>query len=289
MTESAQWYKGLTHSYVPVTKGKPEGHEGKWPEGMSSTCRKDPMLKALYPEGCPICTSPFKTKWGKTMEEAAQDHRYTLMVEREEVVGDGSPEMGGPEFKGQKGYVDKLVDVPVYDAEGKPTKETVKRPSIVIVSGTMYQIFNNLKIAGESYGSLRERDFRVKKVENPNSKGALFNWVGLDKIPSILPTTPAWEVYQDAIANWVPGGLSVPRVIGERSAPAYYERFWTTDGVLQLPSAQATHSTGFSPASASSGGSISAAPAAEEPNEEKLAAMRARIMGNQAAPASAES
>lgn len=292
LSESKHWYKGLTHPYIPTTKPQPEGHEGKWPAGMSATCRKDPMLAGagLYPEGCPLCTAPFKTKFGKTMEEARQDQRYSLFVEREEVVGDGTPEMGGPEFLGKKGYVDKMVDVPIYDAEGNPTKETVKRPSIVIVPGTMYQVYGNLKTAGEAYGDLRERDFRVKRIANPNGKGDLYSWVGLDKIDSILPTTPAWGIYMDAVANWVPGGLSVPRFIGERSAAAYYDRFWTNNGVLFIPATPASQSTGFAPAGASpaGAGSVSAPPAHEEPDEEKLAQMRARIMGNQT-PASAES
>lgn len=287
LAESPDWYKGLTHPFVPVTKGKPEGYEGKWPEGMSATCRKDPMLAAYYPEGCPICTSPFKTKFDKTMEEARQDQRYTLMVEREEVVGDGTPEMGGPEFLGKKGYQDKMVEVPVYDAEGKPTKETVKRPSIVIVSGTMYSMFGALKATGEAHGSLRNNDFRVKRTPNPTGRGDTYLWVGLPAIPSINPTTPAWQIYMDAVANWVPGGLSVARFIGERSSAAYYDRFWTTNGVFQFKPVPASTSNGFAPATspAPGAGSIGSAPVSEEVDQDKLAAMRARVMGAAAAAA----
>lgn len=281
LIESKDWYRGLTHRWVQVTKPKPEGHEGKWPEGMSATCRKDSLLKKIYPDGCPICSSPLRTKFDKTMEESATDLRYTLAIEREEVVGDGSPEMGGPEFAGQKGWVDKMVEVPVYDAEGKPTKETVKRPSVVIVSGTMYQMFGSLKQLGEAYGTLLDRDFRVKRIKNPSGNGDIYQWIGLDKIPAIQPGTDAWAIYQDAVKNWVPGGLSLARVIGEKSSPAYYERFWTTDGVFQMPNTKAaTPTTGFVPASS--------AVASEEPDADKLAAMRARIMGG-SAPASAES
>lgn len=285
LSESPDWYKGLTHNFVEVTKPKPEGQEGKWPSVMAATCRKDPMLAGVYPDGCPICSSPLKNKYDKTMEEARQDLRYTLMVEREEVVGDGSPEMGGAEFLGKKGYVDKMIDVPIYDAEGKPTKETVKRPSIVIVSGTMYTMFGALKNTGEAYGTLRNNDFRVKRVQNPTGRGDTYLWVGLPAIPSISPTTPAWQIYLEAVANWVPGGLSVARFIGERSSEAYYDRFWTTNGVFQFKSSPVAASNGFAPAPASApgAGSIASAPVSEEVDEDKLAAMRARVMGNRAA------
>jgi hypothetical protein len=281
LAESKDWYRALSHRYVTVTKGKPEGHEGKWPEGMSATCRRDGLLKKLYADGCPICSSPLKTKFDKTMEESAADLRYTLAVEREEVTGDGSPAMGGPEFLGQKGWVDKMVDVPIFDSEGKATKETVKRPSIVILSGSMYQMFGALKATGEGYGTLRDRDFRVKKIANPSGKGDVFLWTGLDRIDSIKPGTEAWGIYEETVKAWVPGGLSLARIIVEKSAAPYYERFWTTDGVFQMPgqSRNAVTSTGFTPASA--------ATPTEEPDAAKLAAMRARIMGNSPAPADA--
>lgn len=286
LSESKDWTRALTHRFVPVTKPKPEGQEGNWPEFMGATCRKDSVLKQFYPDGCPICTSPLKTKFNKTMEEDAKDLRYTLMIEREEVVGDGSPEMGGPENKGVKGYTDKLIDVPIFDQDGKPTKETVKRPSVVIVSGTMYQMLTALKGLGEAYGTLRDRDFKVKRISNPSTKGDIYQWIGLDRIDSIRPGSDHWAYYEEAVKAWVPGGLSAARVVGEKSAAPHYERFWTTDGVFQLPgqSRVGSPASGFSPASNFSPSAASQAP---EPDADKLAAMRARIMGNSPAPADA--
>lgn len=287
LSESPDWYRARSHRFVPVSKPKPEGQEGNWPKAMTGTCRKDSMLSRIYPDGCPICSSPLKTKYDKTMEEDAKDLRYTLAVEREEVVGDGSPEMGGAEFFGQKGWVDKMVNVPIFDSEGKATKETVKRPSIVILSGTMYQMFNGLKSVGEAYGTLRDRDIRVKRVSNPTGNGDTYQWIGLEKIPTILPGTDAWKIYEETVKAWMPGGLSLARLIVEKSAAPYYERFWTTDGIFQMPGQTRSASTGFTPAA--SGSSAPSTPASSGPPDPTLLeAMRNRIMGGGAAPAADE-
>lgn len=282
--ESSEWFRARTHRFVPVSKPKPEGQEGRWPQYMSATCRKDSVLRQYFPDGCPICTSPLRTRFDKTMDEAAEDLRYTLMVEREEVIGDGSPEMGGEQFRGVKGIVDKMIDVPVFDEKGEPIKDQfVKRPSIVIVSETMYKMFGAIKAVGEAYGSLRNQDIKIKRIPNPNGKkGDIYQAIGLKEIDSIKPGTEHWQTYLDAVQAWTPDptGLSVARVVIQKADKDHYERFFTTDGQFVLPKQAAPVSNGFAP----SGGEAAppsapkAAPA-QEVDEEKLAAMKARVMG----------
>lgn len=292
LMESKDWFRALTHPFVAVTKAAPEGHEGNWPKGLSTTCRKDGNLKRFYPDGCPVCMSPLRTKFDKSMEESAKDLRFTLAVEREEVVGDGSIEMGGPEALGKKGYADKMIEVPVWDENGNAVKDQfVKRPSIVIVSGSMFQMFGSLKALGETYqdmGGLRGRDFKVKRIPNPSGRnGDIYMWAPLSPVDSIAPGTAHWATYDEAIKAWTPKGLSLARTIIEKSADAFYERFFTTNGVLVMPAPKPAQATsGFAVPSGTTAPSVAAPAAAPDPD--KLAAMAARIMKQPGVPAQAE-
>jgi hypothetical protein len=284
LMDSKDWFRARTHKFVNVTKPKPEGYEGKWPEMMTGTCRKEPLFKKLYPGGCPLCASPLRNKFDKTMEESAQELRYTLAVEREEVTGDGSPEMGGPELEGKKGWQDKMIKVPVFDDKGEPIKDQFElHPSIVIISGTMFQMFAALKALGEAYdGTLKDRDYRVKRVPNPNpsSKGDIFVWIPLTPIDAIKPGTDHWDTYLAAIKAWTPTGLNLARIIVEKSSEEFYDRFFTTDGVYVVPQQARPRTGGFSVASTPSVSTPS-----EAPDADKLAAMRARVLSQQPAAA----
>lgn len=265
LAEANAWRIALTHRFVPVQKGAPEGHEGKWPEMMSATCRKDQNLAKYYPQGCAICAMPGQTKYGKTWEKATEPLRYMLAVEREMVkAADGSIVIQ-----------DKTVDVPVFDDQGNETKETTTVPSLLIVNATMYQFFSNLKALWESYGSITNRDFRVTKIKNPSGKGTLLQVIALDSTPDIRPGSEHWEMYEIAQQLWVPGGLRLPQLIGEKSEDSHYERFWTTNGVVlpkgSVPTVAATAAPTASPVA----------------SEDRLAAMRARALGQKQTPEAA--
>jgi hypothetical protein len=285
LMESKDWFRARTHKFVPVTKPKPQDHEGKWPEMMTATCRKEPLFKKLYPNGCPLCDSPVRNKFDKTLEESVQELRYTLAVEREEVIGDGSPEMGGPEYAGKKGWQDKMIQVPVFDDRGEPIKDKFElHPSIVIISGTMFQMFGALKALGESYETLKDRDYQLKRVPNPNpnSKGDIFVWIPLTPIDAIKPGTEHWGTYLDAVKAWTPMGLNLARTIVEKSSEEYYDRFFTTNGVYVIPQKDRPKTAGFSAAQSSP--SVQATSDPVDPD--KLAAMRARVLA-QPTPAAA--
>lgn len=276
LQESSQWVKGLTHVF-PVAKAAPKDHEGKWPEFMSATCRQDEMLASYYPDGCPICKVPGTNKFNKTWERAAQVMRYTLAVEREQYESDQRRPDGKPVMLTR----DKTVKIPVFDPDsGKAIEgETIEVPSIVIVSGTMYQMFSSLKAIGASYGSLTNCDFKISRIDNPSGNGTIYQILPVMENTGVAPGTEHWEMYENAVKLWTPKGLRLKQLIGERSEEGFYDRFFTTNGVVLKHPGGGTQ--------AASGTSAATGP--QQANPDMLQAMKDRIAKQQgAAPAPAE-
>lgn len=265
LQDSKDWYRAQTHRFFP-TKAEPSDYEGKWPTFMPATCRKDPAFAALY-DGCPICVSGHKNKFGKVVR--AEDLRYTLAIEREAYTG----------TDGKKAYRDKMVEIPVLDEKGEPTEEKIEVPSVVIVSQTMYMMMGALKACGESYdNTLRDRDYRIKRVKNPSGNGTVYQVFPLDKTPEIAPGTDHWEFYNLAVQAF---GLKLPTLIYNKSTDDYYKRFFLEeDGYCSV---DVRRETGELPPAAKAAGKPSipqqptAANAPTTPDADALAAMRARI------------
>jgi hypothetical protein len=265
LQESKDWYRAQTHRFFP-TKGEPADYEGKWPSFMPATCRKDPAFAGLYPDGCPICVSGHKNKYGKVVR--AEDLRYTLAVEREPYTDEN----------GRKAYRDKIVEIPVLDEKGELTEEKIQVPSVVIVSQTMYMLMGALKACGESYETLRDRDYRIKRVKNPSGSGTIYQVFPLDKTPDILPGSDHWEFYDLAVQAF---GIKLATLIYNRSTDDYYKKFFLEpDGYCSV---DVRRETGELPPAAKAANKPSipqqptAANAPQTPNADALAAMRARI------------
>jgi hypothetical protein len=271
LQESKDWFRVQTHRFFP-TKAEPSDYEGKWPGFMPATCRKDPAFADRYAEqgGCPICSSGHKNKFGKVVR--AEDLRYTLAVEREAYTDEN----------GKKAYRDKMVEIPILDEKGEPTEEKISAPSVVIVSQTMYMMMSALKACGESYDTLRDRDYRIKRVKNPSGNGTIYQVFPLDKTPDIAPGTEHWEFYDLAVQAH---GLKLPTLIFAKSTNEYYERFFLEeDGFTSVDVRRETGE--LAPAARATGGSKggpsipaqpTAANAPTRPDADALAAMRARI------------
>lgn len=267
LDESRDWFRARTHRFIP-TKAEPADYEGKWPSMLPATCRKEPAFSGLYPDGCPICVSGLKNKFGR---DAARpdDLRYTLAIEREQYT----------DANGKKAYRDKMVEIALLDDEGKPTEEKVTVPSVVIVSNTMYMMMGALKACGESYDTLRDRDYRIKRVKNTSGKGTIYQVFPLDKTPDIAPGTEHWSLYELAVDAF---GLKLPTLIYNKSTDDYYQRFFLEeDGFI---SADVRRETGeLAPASrsaakpSSSPSTPAASSSADIPDADRLAALRARI------------
>lgn len=276
LSESKDWFRASTHRFYP-TKAAPADHEGKWPSMMPATCRKEPAFAALYPNGCPICISGYLGTYKKGSR--ADDLRYTLAIEREVVIGDGSEAMGGEAMKGKKGYRDKQVEIPILDADGKPTEEKITVPSVVIVSNTMYMMMGALKACGESYETLCDRDYRIKRVKNPTGNGTTYQVFPLDKTPEIAPGTEHWAFYDLAVEAF---GLKLPTIIYNKSTDDYYNRFFLeedgfTSADVRRTTGELTPASKAAPAAKSSSSPTPAAAPVATPDADALAAMRARI------------
>lgn len=265
LQESKEWYRARTHRFFP-TKAKPADFEGNFPSAMPATCRLEQAFAQLYPNGCPICQSGYKNKFGK--ENKGDDLRYTLAVEREQYVDAET---------GKKAYRDKMVEIPILGEDGKPTEEKLSVPSIVIVSNTMYMLMNSLKSCGESYDTLLDRDYRIKRVKNPSGTGTIYQVFPLDKIEGIAPGTEHWEYYQLAVDAF---GIKLPTMIYSKSTDEYYNKFFLEDD--GFTSVDVRRETGeLAPATKetgkSGGGSTPSGSATPTPNADALAAMKARI------------
>jgi hypothetical protein len=278
LTDSRDWYRAATHRFFP-TKAAPADFEGKWPSVMPATCRKDKALvdAGLYPDGCPVCDSGFKDQYNKPPRPA--DLRFTLAIEREVVMGDGSDAMGGPAMKGKKGYRDKQVEIPIMDDEGKPTEDKITVPSVVIVSNTMYMMMGALKACGETYETLTDRDYRIKRVKNPNGTGTTYQVFPLDKTPDIAPGTDHWKFYEFAQEAF---GISLAELIYRRSTDDYYNRFFLeedgyTSADIRRASGELAAASKTGPSKSNSSSPTPATAHVPTPDAESLAAMRARI------------
>lgn len=279
LQDSPDWFRASTHRFIP-TKAEPADYEGKWPSMLPATCRKEKSFAPVYGPDviCPICISGIKNKFDRDASKP-DDLRWTLAIERQQVEGDGSEAMGGPEMKGKIGYRDKQVEIPILDADGKPTDEKITVPSVVIVSNTMYMMMGSLKANGETYGTLRDRDYKIKRVDNPSGKGTTYQVFPLDKNPAILPGTEHWAFYDLAVEAF---GLNLPTLIFNKSKEDYYKKFFLEeDGFLSVDVRRQTGALAPAKTAAaktsSSSGATPATTHVETPNADALAAMKARI------------
>lgn len=264
LSESKDWYRARTHRFFP-TKAEPVDVEGKWPSAMPATCRKDPALSALYENGCPICVSGYKNKFGKMV--GADDLRYTLAVERERYTDTAT---------GKRAYRDKMVEIPIIGDDGKPTGEKVTIPSIVIVSQTMYMMMGSLKACADSYETLRDRDYLIKRVKNPSGTGTIYQVYPLDRVNDILPGTEHWEFYDLAVSAM---GIDLPTLIYNKSTDDYYKRFFLEeDGYCSVDVRRETGELSAAvKAVKGNGDSAPSSSAPVTPDSEMLAKMRERI------------
>jgi hypothetical protein len=168
-----EWPSVEVHTMVPVQKKQPEGRRS-WPKTIPAICRRTklpdatpadvqatmPYFPYLYPD-CYICDHIRKAD-GKAIGRSSRS--FTLLVVREEVRGDGSPELGGETNKGKLlGYKDRMKEVQVTDATGKPTGDIEKVRDIQIVQQAYSNFFIHLEGMAGVHGTLLDRDYFIKR------------------------------------------------------------------------------------------------------------------------------
>lgn len=227
LDDAPDWYVLRMHRFFPTKKAPADfkaGEGKKWPESMTAACRKDKAFAEEY-DSCPLCEK------GKSMEPDQYGNSrsktaslvYALAVRREKIVCDGSAAMGGAANKGKKAIVDRMVELDELGSDGKPTGNKKSVPDIRIVSNTMFSLFGGLKSAFETFDSITDRDFQIKREKAPNGKGTVHTSVGLDKIDALQPGKPRWKTYEEALEFYA---LDLGDMLEHQASDEFYNRWF---------------------------------------------------------------
>lgn len=191
------------HQFM-LTRSKPEGYQGNWPQTMGAVCRKDKAFDPAFPD-CWLCDNG-RNQAGKNPRP--QLRYWAVAVEREEVFEDGK----------LVGYKDKRRKVAVIGKDGKPTGDEAEERAIVIVNQPGKTFFGPLGAFGKVYGTVLDRDYYIKR------KGG-----GLDTDYDIVPLTPI--AGYDMRDPEVRSRYNIPdlgKMISDLASDDFYARYFDT-------------------------------------------------------------
>jgi hypothetical protein len=161
------WITVKQHGGLKVTRPRPAGYTGNWPETMGAICRRDPMFAARY-SNCYPCEHMLVHRGqhaGKP--ERASDRTWALAVLREEVFG--SPEMveagqcTPAEVGKSLGVRTKRREVKVLDKDGKETGEVRSEPEVVWINQGEKNFFGALTSLTGREVTILDRDLEVER------------------------------------------------------------------------------------------------------------------------------
>lgn len=304
LTDSPDWFYVQQHAGVK-TKAAPSDwpQDRKFPESMPAICRYDKAfqadpehgLEAVYAD-CAICDLEIESNYGR--KATASTRVYALAILREEVLGTEEMVAAGqitPEMVGKRvGFKDatREVEVPkkddkgetIKDAEGKAVLEKVVEPAIIVVNQAVGNYFAGLQSMYGMYGTVLDRDYAVQ--QHNEMKDVDYNHIPMDPIASLKPGTEGWGRYEKAIEEQGES-VDIEALLMDRSSDEYYALFF--DPRVSAPKRENEGGN-----NTPQGGGQAQAPTAQQqtaPNgdvdQDKLAAMRARVRGD-AAPAPAQ-
>lgn len=268
ITDYSDWIHTAEHTSVP-TKAEPKGWKGKWPKALSAVCRNDKQFEGFY-NGCYICDAKITNDYGRVIGNPTRI--WVLAVVREEVIGDGSEEMGGAAKKGKRiGTTDKITEVEVTDKDGKPTGEIVLQKEYVIVNFAHKNYFSGLAAYYSEFETCCDRDYRIKRVGEGTD--TMYTHVALEQTPNLMPGTEKWQTrYLDDLAK---REIDLDEIVLEKSSDEYYAKFFD-------PSKK------WEPKGEGDEGGTVVEDTSDEPGEPdedekaKMEALRARVQGQRA-------
>jgi len=290
------WITVLQHSMVP-TKPKPEGFEGNWPKSMGAVCRNDKVFKARYGD-CYIDTMPPRPG-RKTSAGSART--WAIAVLREEVIGDGTPALGGEEWKGKVvGVRDKMKEVAQVDKDGNPTGETKMVRQYVKINQGWKNFFALLSGHAGHFKTVLDRDYWITR-EGMGQDDTVYTITPADSItfPADHPKFPGQKFdLRDAAqrAEFYPDMPDLRKIVAEQASNEFFNRFFVPEDRLygdgsKGPEFGTKKAPAGSPAAGGppTPGNAPATPKTEAsaPNMEALAALKSRITGGGDAPAAA--
>lgn len=225
LTEKDDWIVVNQHQMIP-TKPKPSGYDGNWPDKMGSVCRADEAFEGVYytdaesrKSACYICEFMVD---GKNIKKPG-GRTWALAVLREEVLGDGSDDLGGPEMKGKVlGIRDQVREVAKIGEDGKPTGDTYMEKAVVVVNMGYKNFFSALTGFAGHYGTVLDRDYLVKRSGNDTS--TVYQIIPLD--PIILEGGKKYDLREaEFMARYAPVP-DLEALITERTTDEFYGRFF---------------------------------------------------------------
>lgn len=166
LSDHTDWLTVDQHQIIP-TKPKPSDYEGQnWPEKMGAVCRNTKMEngRLLYEnlgetEPCYICANIVD---GKKIKRPSS-RTWAIACIREEVIGDGSDQLGGEAMKGKRvGYRDATRTV-TRKKEGSEETEDVIEKALIFVNQGWKNFFTTLKGFAGHFGTLCDQDFKITR------------------------------------------------------------------------------------------------------------------------------
>lgn len=214
LTDADEWIVVDQHQMI-LTKPKPDGFEGNWPEKMGAVCRKDPAFE--YGE-CYICENIVDGK--KVKRPAARS--WALACLREEVQEEGRV----------VGYKDATRTVTRKKQGGKDDEtEEITEKSIVVVNLGYKNFFGILQGFAGFYGTVTDRDYVIQR--SGSSTDTTYSIIPLDPID--VPVKKDGQPIGESARlgkfhpNWserYATDLDLERIVSERASAEFYARFF---------------------------------------------------------------
>lgn len=275
------WITVDQHSMIPTKAAPPkepgDDKERAWPKAMGAVCRNDKIFKVRYGD-CYICT--MKKPDGKKYYPG--NRTWALGVLREEVLGDGTPEFGGPERKGQVlGVRDKTKEVVVVGEDGKIVEGEVKVVKCYVkVNMGWKNFFGPLSGLAGYYHTVLDRDYHILR-EGTGPNDTIYTFAPMDPI-SMADGTMFDVRNPDVRAKYYADAPDLRTFVAEQASTEFYQRFFIPGVFTKAPTgAAAATKTADGPAV------VPAAPSSE-PSTERLTALKDRIVGYGPAAAAAD-
>lgn len=213
VTDAPDWIVVDQYGFLP-TKPKPQGYDGNWPTHMTAVSRSDPALKGMFEDD--FVAEHMRKPDGKPYKPSPRT--WALACMREEVIGDGSEELGGPDMKGKRlGFRDQTREVTRKKPDSDETETTIEK-AIVVLNMGYKNFFSALDGFYRTYGTLLDRDYVV--MRKGEGTATQYQIAPLDPIGHDLRDPETAAKYKT--------DLVLEEVILGMASDDYYGRFFDT-------------------------------------------------------------
>jgi hypothetical protein len=262
-----KWITAKQHNRQPTRPAPSNLKEGqKWPKEMGGVCRHDKAFATMYTD-CYICDH-YNVESGKVNK--AKDRTWGLMLVRTPTL-DATGKLVGME--------DVLEDVTITE-DGK--ERTIQRPKIVVINQAWSTFWSHYSPYLDMNGTVLDRDYRIFRkgseldTDYPPAPfdPALFTYTNAAGQPVTEPLDFRNKAHFDAYTakygeGWCP---DLGEIVADKASDDFYARFF--DPTKPFPVREGE----------SDSGPVTSKPAANEPTDEELAALAARVQGQPIPP-----